>query len=204
MANRFPDGAKIVAANHPSTTDPFFVAAMVQEQSYILINELLFQVPILGEYLRRSGHIPVQAGRGQEAIDSALDHLKAGHTIVIFPEGDLSPFNGGFHKSRTGVARLAIASGAPVIPAGIHLDREHIHLVRSTVKGQVEYGRWYLRGPYRITVGRPMWFSGDFEDRTYVRTVADQVMDKIILLAHQSEKFINRSSWNPIGALEIP
>ncbi len=59
----FPAGAKIIAANHPTTTDPFFIAAMVRQQAYILINELLFQVPILGEYLRRSGHIPVQIGR---------------------------------------------------------------------------------------------------------------------------------------------
>lgn len=67
-----PRGPKIIAANHPSTTDPFFVAGMLRHQSYILINELLFQVPILGEYLRRSGHIPVEAGNGPAAIDAAV------------------------------------------------------------------------------------------------------------------------------------
>ena len=64
---QFPGGAKIFAANHPTTTDPFFVAAMVREQSFILINDLLFQVPILGEYLRRSRHIPVKVGSGPAA-----------------------------------------------------------------------------------------------------------------------------------------
>ena len=73
-----PAGAKIIAANHPSTTDPFFVASMLRMQSFILINNLLFQVPFLGEYLRRSGHIPVIAGGGQKAIDEALRHLALG------------------------------------------------------------------------------------------------------------------------------
>lgn len=183
----FPRGAKIIAANHPSTTDPFFVAAMARQQTFILINDLLFQVPVLGEYLRRSGHIPVQAGRGQQAVDAALQHLKAGHTIMIFPEGDLSPAGGGFQKARTGVARLAVASGAPVIPVGIHLARERLRTIISHVRGVASEGRWYLRGPYGITCGRPLRFGGDVEDRDHVRSVADAVMHHIIELAHESK-----------------
>ncbi len=182
-----PVGPKIIAANHPSTTDPFFVAAMVKFQSFILINDLLFQVPILGEYLRRSGHIPVKAGQGQGAIDTALEYLKEGKTVMIFPEGDLSPEDGGFLRSRTGVARLALASGAPVVPVGIHLERDRIHSIRSIVRGKAEYGRWYLRGPYHMTVGAPIHFNGDTEDRFLVRTVADYVMSQIVQLARESK-----------------
>jgi len=182
-----PQGAKIIAANHPSTTDPFFVAAMVRKQSFILINNVLFQVPILGEYLRRSGHIPVMAGHGPAAIETALQRLSEGKTVMIFPEGDLSPEEGGFQKPRTGVARLALASGAPVIPVGIHLQRERCHTIRSTVKGKIEYGRWYLRGPYNLTVGKPLFFKGSVDDRSYVKVVAETVMHHIIELAHQSE-----------------
>jgi len=185
--SELPDGPKIIAANHPTTTDPFFVAAMVKHHTFILINELLFQVPVLGEYLRRSGHIPVVAGKGQEAIDAALEHLRAGHNIMIFPEGVLSPIEGGFHRSRTGVARLAIASGAPVIPVGISLIKEKVQTIRSTVKGRVEYGRWYLQGPYHMTVGNSVHYSGDVEDRDHVRKVADNVMHQIIELAHESD-----------------
>jgi 1-acyl-sn-glycerol-3-phosphate acyltransferase len=189
----FPRGAKIIAANHPSTTDPFFVAGMMRQQSFILINDLLFQVPVLGEYLRRSGHIPVQVGNGQAAIDAALARLKAGRTVIIFPEGDLSPEEGGFHKARTGVARLALLSGAPVIPVGIHLQRERIHAIRSTVRGRVEVGRWYLRGPYNVTVGEALRFNGDAEDRPYVRQVSAAVMHHIIELAHDSEDRLRRT-----------
>ena len=191
-----PSGAKIIAANHPSTTDPFFVAAMLKYQAFILINELLFQVPILGEYLRRSGHIPVSPGKGQEAIDAALVHLRAGHTIMIFPEGALSPAEGGFQRSRTGVARLAIESGAPVIPVGISLNRDLVHSIRSTVRGKVEYGRWYTHGPYHLTVGHPLIYKGDIEDHCHVRNVADLVMHQIIELAHESE---DRWRLSPAG-----
>jgi len=181
-----PDGPKIIAANHPSTTDPFFVAGMLRRQSFILIKDVLFQVPVLGRYLRASGHIPVVAGSGQAALDEAVQRLREGHTVVIFPEGILSP-EGGFNPARSGVGRLALASGAPVIPVGIQLDRQYLRTIRSTVRGQVEYGAWYLNGPYHLTSGRPLYFNGDPENRPLVRSVSEQVMRHIIELAHQSE-----------------
>ena len=198
---QLPAGAKIIAANHPSTTDPFFVASMLRTQSFILINNLLFQVPVLGEYLRRSGHIPVIAGSGPAALDAALDHLAKGHTVMIFPEGDLSPENGGFQDPRTGVARLALMSGAPVIPVGIYLQRERCHTICSKVKGNDEYGRWYLHGPYNITVGKPLRFRGDVENRPYVRSVAETVMHHIIEMARLSEL---RMTQSPTPLTSLP
>lgn len=196
-----PEGAKIIAANHPSTTDPFFVASLSHQQVYILINNLLFQVPILGTYLRKSGHIPVIAGNGQSAMQAALERLAEGKTIVIFPEGDLSPIEGGFLPPRTGVARLALLSGAPVIPVGIHLQRERLHTIRSVVKGRVEYGRWYIHGKYNMTVGQALYFRGDPEDRPYVRVVAERVMHHIIEMARQSE---HRMQQGPAPLLSLP
>jgi len=198
----FPAGAKIIAPNHPSTTDPFFVAAMLGSQSHILIKDVLFNVPLLGTYLQQSGHIKVAAGHGQEAIDRALELLKAGKTIMIFPEGKISPLSGGYNKARSGVARLAIASGAPVYPVGIHLIKDRIHAIQSTVKGNREMGYWYLRGPYNITVGKPLRFSGDLEDHDHVREVARQVMLKIMRLAYESEQRWYRRTGSVSGALE--
>jgi 1-acyl-sn-glycerol-3-phosphate acyltransferase len=198
----FPPGAKIIAPNHPSTTDPFFIASMIGSQSFILINDVLFQVPILGEYLRRSGHISVKPGCGQEAIDRALEHLKQGHTILIFPEGLISPLAGGFHKARTGVARLAITSGAPVFPVGIHLSKERIWKTQSMVNGKSEPGYWYPRGPYNITVGKPMRFSGDVDDHGFVKDVAKQVMMKIMRLAYESQQRWYRTTGTFPGAVE--
>ncbi len=200
MEQPLPRGPKIIAANHPSTTDPFFVACMARKQVFILINEVLFKVPLLGEYLRRSGHIPVEVGNGPAALESALQLLNQGKTVIIFPEGDLSPEEGGFQKPRTGVARLALASGAPVIPVGIHLQRERIHSIRSTVAGQAHIGRWYIRGPYNMTIGEPLVFKGDVEDRPLVRSVASTVMHNIIELARLSEIRMNQRP-SPLATL---
>lgn len=198
----FPAGAKIVAPNHPSTTDPFYVASMLGQQSFILINNVLFQVPVLGEYLRRSGHIPVMPGKGQQAIDAALEHLAAGHTIMIFPEGLISPLHGGFNKARTGVARLALASGAPVFPVGIHLRKERIRSMRSVVGGKEEIGHWYIRGPYNVTVGKPLRYNGVVEDHERVHEVAHDVMLKIMRLAYESEQRWYRTNKAFPGACE--
>jgi 1-acyl-sn-glycerol-3-phosphate acyltransferase len=175
---------------------------MLGHQSFIMINNILFQVPVLGEYLRRSGHIPVIKGLGQAAIDAALEHLQAGHTIMIFPEGLVSPLSGGYHKPRTGVARLALASGAPVFPVGIHLSKDRIRSMKSKVDGKDEIGHWYIRGPYNVTVGKPMRFTGDIEDRDLVRDVSQKIMLKIMRLAYESEQRWIRTKRSLPGALE--
>lgn len=198
---QLPPGPKIIAVNHPSTADPLFVAAMLRMQSFILINNVLFQVPVLGFYLRRSGHIPVIAGSGKQALERALELLARGRTVMIFPEGDLSPEYGGFHQPRTGVARLALLSGAPVIPMGIYLQRERCRTVCTRVNGNDEYGRWYLHGPYNITVGRQLHFRGDAENREYVRKVAEVVMHQIIEMARLSEL---RMTQSPTPMTSVP
>ncbi len=181
-----PKGAKIIAPNHPTTTDPAIVLKLVDEQANVLISETLFKVPVLGRYLRRAGHIPVIRGSGQAALDEAIRLLKAGRTVIIFPEGAISPLGGGCHKPHTGVARLALASGAPVIPVGIGLDRARVRLVETEVDGVTEVGTWYLGGPYAMTVGEPQVFGGDVEDREHVRSVAEQIMGRIKQLARES------------------
>jgi 1-acyl-sn-glycerol-3-phosphate acyltransferase len=120
--------------------------------------------------------------------------------VLIFPEGELSPAEGGFAKARTGVARLALESGAPVIPVGINLQRERIHAIQSVVNGVEDTGRWYISGRYNLTVGRPLYFSGSLEDRVHVHSVADMVMHHIIELAHESEERMNRAT----GAMPSP
>lgn len=184
---QLPEGAKIIAANHPTTTDPFYVAAMLRQQAFILINELLFQVPLLGIYLHKAGHIPVIAGHGEESLQAALECLKEGKTVVIFPEGSLSPAEGGSHPARTGVARLALMSGAPVFPVGIHLAMERAHVMHSKVGERVAFSRWHLTGPYHVTVGKAMHFGGNVENRMQVRSIAAEVMGRIVELARESE-----------------
>jgi 1-acyl-sn-glycerol-3-phosphate acyltransferase len=129
--------------------------------------------------------------------------LQAGHTVVIFPEGLISPRSGGFNPAHTGVARLALASGAPVIPVGIAIQRERIHHISSTVRGESQVGHWYLSGPYAITTGRPLSFTGDADNRETTRSVADQTMRRIIEMATESELRINRSLSEVPGIFDL-
>jgi len=107
---------------------------------------------------------------------------------VIFPEGALSPLEGGICPPHTGVARLALITGAPVIPVGIHLQRERIHFRATTVDGKTEVARFYLHGPYAVTIGEPMRFEGNIEDREYVRVVSQRIMQRIVSLSAESAR----------------
>lgn len=182
----FPKGAKIIAVNHPSTTDPAWVTALSNEQMIILIKETVFKVPVFGRSLMMSGHVPVVAGNGRAALDTAVSLLKAGKTVVIFPEGIISP-DRGLHKGHTGVARLALTTGAPVIPVGISLNPRKKHLIHAIIDGIPETLAWYMRGPYAMTVGEPVSFQGDPDDREQVRSITGEIMQQIGVLYHQSE-----------------
>lgn len=193
-----PDGPFILAANHPCTVDPAMLTLLTHRQVSILILDTLFDVPLFGWSLRFSGHIRVAAGQGQAAIEEAQRRLKKGGIVAVFPEGQISPLEGGFHPPRTGAARLALACSVPVVPIGIHLDPRQIRLVETNVKNEPATGTWYMNGPYGITIGEPIIYHGQVEDRERVRQVADQVMRRIIQLSSQSAGRIrstNRPYW---------
>jgi len=182
-----PPGPKIIAPNHPSTTDPFVVTGLLPERMHILIDDRLFKIPGFGRYLDGVGHVPVVPGQGRVAIEAGLRLLRDGKTVAIFPEGAISPLAGGFHAARAGLAHLALQSGAPVIPVGIYLQRDLIRLTDTLIHGEVAGGTWYWHGPYAVTVGAPLTFTGDVGDWTHVRAVAEQVMARIRALAAASE-----------------
>ena len=181
-----PDGPKILAANHPTTIDPFLIMLLASEQVSVLVTEGCFQIPLFGRLLLESGHVPVVRDSGGATVEAARRLLAQGRTVAIFPEGAISPSGGGFHAPHSGVARLAVSTGAPVIPVGIGLDRKRIRRIETSVAGQPDVITWYLPGPYVVTVGRPLSFHGDVGDWAHVRSVAEQVMQHIVHLAHES------------------
>jgi 1-acyl-sn-glycerol-3-phosphate acyltransferase len=154
----------------------------------VLITEKAFSVPIFGWFLRKVQEIPVPLKEGSAALELARQHLENGQSVAIFIEGHISPTEGGFLPPRSGAARLALRSGAPVVPVGIFLHRERCHNIRSRIAGGIpSEARWYLRGPYAITVGHPAHFAGDAEDREHVRRTSETIMEKIQALAQESE-----------------
>ena len=181
-----PEGPKIIAPNHPSTTDPFLILTLTSEKISILIDDRLFKVPVFGDYLKAVDHIPVVPGRGREAFDEARRRLDSGHNVAIFPEGAISPSDGGLYPPRTGAARLALLTGAPIIPIGIHLDPTRIRRINTEIDGKIAMGTWYLGGPYAMTVGEPLRVEGHVEDRQSVIEASERIMRYIAHLAQES------------------
>ena len=184
----FPPGPKLIVANHPSSTDPFYLGLLSNQPVSLLIMEALFLVPIFGAFLRLSGHIPVSPTKGRTAFDAAYLRLVRGQSVAIFPEGDLSPPEGGCCRPRTGAARLALLTGVPIIPVGIYLPRDRRRAIGPNIAGDCHPGYLYLRGKYGMTVGQAMHFEGDVEDREHVVSVSEQIMGQIMSLARESER----------------
>jgi 1-acyl-sn-glycerol-3-phosphate acyltransferase len=196
MEEALPAGPKIIVANHPTTTDPFLLPLLVNEPIYMLITELAFQAPILGQLLQAAGHIRVPSthGSGEQIIAAAVERLKTGATVGLFPEGHLSPDINQFCRARSGAARVALLSGAPVIPVGISLNPNGY----LTTRYAGEEARW-ARGSYYLTVGKPMTFVGDVDDHDLVRKVSDQILDSIALQTRKSaaRMKITHIQWMP-------
>ena len=197
-----PKGPKILAPNHPTTTDPLYLVTLLSEPVSFLITAALFTLPVVGRYLRAAGHLPAVRGSRGATVDAMIDQVEAGRSVAIFPEGALSPLAGGFHRPHSGVARVALRTGAPVIPIGIGLQRERIRVSEAGVGGDKAVGHFYAGGPYAITVGRPLTFEGDVGDHERVRAVANQIMHQIRDLARESERRIRAAQAIPAGALD--
>lgn len=79
--------------------------------------------------------------------------------MVVFPEGDVSPRQGGFHRPRTGAARLALLTGVPVVPVGIYLWRKYNCPIEMDIAGTRCVSYVCLRGKYALTVGEPVRYN---------------------------------------------
>lgn len=119
-------GPAIVAANHRSYFDPLLIAATLAERGRVgrfMAKAELFETPVVKDLIAATGAIPVSRGSGSSApLDAAADALAAGEVVVILPEGTIPRGEDFFAPTltgRPGAARLAAATGAPIIPLGL-------------------------------------------------------------------------------------
>lgn len=175
------EGPVLIAANHASYYDPiahgYFLVRAGRRPRYLAKVEL-FNNKLIGPVLRRMKHIPVTRGSGDRGpIEFGLKSLRAGELILVYPEStvttnpDFSPM-----KGKTGIARLAILSGVPVIPLAAW--------------GTAPI---WQKGNRNFKLGRPIWvkagppldlsrFEGRADDPRALREATDEVMAQLSLL----------------------
>ena len=183
-----PNGPKIFAVNHPTTTDPFHMLSVLPERTRIMVNADIFKKFLIGRLIRTSGHIPVDKKAGRNALDMGIQALENGENIGIFPEGALSDLEYGIavNPLKTGAVRMALQTGAPLVPVGLYLPINGIMFKHLEVGGERVESRFYLKGRYGITFGQPMWLNGDVEDRELVHRCAEDLRNKIYFLSRIS------------------
>ncbi len=148
-------GGYVLVQNHVTNLDglgmAYFIFWRLRRLPHFLAKESLFRVPVLGWCLLQLGQIPVFRGtnvRNDEPMRVAIDHLKAGQVICIYPEGTLTRDpNQWPMRGKSGALRLALAAGVPIIPAGQWGTEE----ILGTYSSKFRPGFWK---PMRILVGK--------------------------------------------------
>jgi glycerol-3-phosphate dehydrogenase (NAD(P)+) len=112
-------GPVILAANHRSFLDPFIVGCCIRRPVYFVAKKELFEKRWQGWVLNRLGAFPIKRGEAdEESMETARAVLERGAAVVIFPEGTRIR-KGPLRRPKRGVGRLALETGAPVIPVAI-------------------------------------------------------------------------------------
>jgi 1-acyl-sn-glycerol-3-phosphate acyltransferase len=185
-AENVPDkGPAIVASNHLSFADWLFMPlALDRRITFVAKSDYFTRTGLKGWAQKRffagTGQVPIDrsGGRASEsALRAGLKVLQRGELFGIYPEGTRS-HDGRLYKGRTGVARLALLSGAPVIPSaiiGTDIIAPPGKILTKIVSPTVKFGR-------------PLDFSryaGMSEDRFILRSITDEIMYAIMELSDQ-------------------
>ncbi|MET8151859.1 lysophospholipid acyltransferase family protein [Actinoplanes sp. NPDC049668] len=177
-------GGAIFAGNHLSVADELFLGAVVPRHIAFWAKAEYFRGGGVGGnvtkfVLEGLGAIKVERGGGRAALaafDGAIPVLKAGDMVAVYPEGTRSP-DGRLYRGRTGVARLAVAAGVPIIPVGM-IGTEKVQPIGQRIPRPV-------KGKVTIKFGAPIPTVGLSDDRTALRTLTDEVMAEIQKLTGQ-------------------
>lgn len=125
-------GPLVLAGNHIGNFDPFAHSAACGRRRLaprMMATGGLFAPPLVGHVMRASGHIPVHRGKANvsDAVADATEALRHGSTVFIYPEGRIGLDPAMWpERPKTGLARMALATGAPVVPVAIWGSHEVI------------------------------------------------------------------------------
>ena len=181
------EGPAILASNHLSFSDSLFLPSVLPRKVTFIAKAEYFTTPgvkgrMKAAFFKGAGQLPVDRsgarGAGEAAIKSGIDVVERGELFGIYPEGTRSPDGRLYRGKPGGLARVALATGAPVIPVAM-IDTEKIQPPGKVMPKLMRPG---------IRIGKPLDFSryqGMDNDRFVLRALTDQVMYAIMELSGQ-------------------
>ena len=185
-AENVPDrGGVLLVGNHLSVADSFFAPLHLKRRVTFLAKSEYFTEKGVKGYFKRVffsgiGQVPIDRGGASAAHDALMTGvrlLKEGKALGIYPEGTRSP-DGRLYKGKTGVARMALEAGVPVVPM-VMIGTDKVNPIGSKM--------WRPRR-IQLIVGRPLDFSryeGMAGDRFVERSMTDEIMYRLMELSGQ-------------------
>ncbi len=181
-----PDsGAVILASNHLAVADSFYLTIVVKRRiTFLAKAEYFTGTGLKGKLIKffysSTGQVPIDrtdADSARAALTAAQRILGEGKLLGMYPEGTRSP-DGRLYKGKTGLARVALESGVPVIP---------VAMIGTDVVNPPGSKMWHF-GRVEVRFGKPMDFSrfeGLAGNRFIERAVIDEVMYELMQLSGQ-------------------
>jgi 1-acyl-sn-glycerol-3-phosphate acyltransferase len=168
-------GAVILACNHRSFLDSFFIPLVVRRRVTFVAKAEYFDDAKTAWFFKSCGQIPIRREGGsasERALTSAEEVLRAGKVFAIYPEGTRTR-DGLLHRGHTGIARLALRCNVPIVPIGM-IGSDEVQPVDSRMPK--------LFRPVTIRFGEPIdpdRYAGREHDRMALRELTDEVMYEI-------------------------
>ncbi len=187
-------GGAILASNHLSFSDSIFLPLKVSRPVTFLAKSDYFTGKGLKGALTRwffkaTGQLPIDRSGGkasEDSLNTGLGVLERGLLLGIYPEGTRSP-NGKLYRGRTGIARMALESGVPVIPVAM-IDTEKVQAIGQSLPRVRRVG---------VVMGEPLDFSrfaGMEGERAVLRAVTDRIVYEVMRLSGQEYEDVYAST----------
>jgi 1-acyl-sn-glycerol-3-phosphate acyltransferase len=168
-------GGCIITCNHIMGPDFIVVGYAAPRQLYYMAKSELFEInPALTWLMRSGGAFPIHRGEGDlAAVDHALDLVRDGHALGMFPEGTRSR-TGKLQRGRSGAARVAILAQVPVVPA-VCINAERLFKPEN-------WARLRRRDQITVRFGPPLTPPAAVDDSRALRTYTRDIMDAMAAL----------------------